>query len=198
MIWIIWLVLPLLQRKRSSYHLPEDCTKREEYCCVKDERLSNYFHEIFFRLLLLFFCQVWHLKVSESCQTMLNVCICIWLDVLYHDDWSRMGYVGTLCGYLLLETSSWVHCIGTLLYILLAHSLYAGNTHNNVPTEYLLLYHILLYIHYILLYYTRNVPTGYLLQGIAASVLTSPWCQQSLPRPSFYSTWVRRGRCHGL
>ena len=92
----------------------------------------------------------------------------------------------------------YTHCVGTLLYILLAHSLYAGNTHNNVPTEYLLLYHILLYIHYILLYYTRNVPTGYLLQGIAASVLTSPWCQQSLPRPSFYSTWVRRGRCHGV
>ena len=125
------LVLPLLQRFYkiiASYHLPEDCTKREEYCCVKDERLSNYFHEIFFRLLLLFFCQVWHLKVSESCQTMLNVCICIWLDVSYHDDWSRMGYVGTLCGYLLLETSSWVHCVGTLLYILLA-DLCASNTH---------------------------------------------------------------------
>ena len=98
-------------QKFASYHLPEDCTKREEYCCVKDERFSNYFHEIFFRLLLLFFCQVWHLKVSESCQTMLDVCICIWLDTLYHDDWSRMGYVGTLCGYLLLETSSWVHCV---------------------------------------------------------------------------------------
>ena len=89
------LVLPLLQ-KCASYHLPEDCTKREEYCCVKDERLSNYFHEIFFRLLLLFFCQVWHLKESESCQTMLDVYICIWLVFLYHDDWSRMGYVGTL------------------------------------------------------------------------------------------------------
>ena len=74
------LVTKILQ-KCASYHLPEDCTKREEYCCVKDERLSNYFHEIFFRLLLLLFCQVWHLEVSESCQTMLNVCICIWLDV---------------------------------------------------------------------------------------------------------------------
>ena len=130
------LATEILQ-KCASYHLPEDCTKREEYCCVKDERLSNYFHEIFFRLLLLFFCQVWHLKVSESCQTMLNVCICIWLDVSYHDDWSRMGYVGTLCGYLLLETSSWVHCVGTLLYILFADCARVIPTHN-APTGYLL------------------------------------------------------------
>ena len=61
---------------------------------------------------------------------MLDVCICIWLDTLYHDDWSRMGYVGTLCGYLLLETSTWVNCVGTLLYILLAHYVRLIPTHN--------------------------------------------------------------------
>ena len=88
----------------------------------------------------------------------------------------------------------YTHCVSTLLYILLAHYVRVIPTHN-VPQCTKMYHNVPQCVHVIP---THNVPTGYLLQGIAASVLISLGCQQSLPRPSLYFTWARRGRCHGL
>ena len=216
------LVLPLLQRfykKCASYHLPEDCTKREEYCCVKDERLSNYFHEIFFRLLLLFFCHVWHLKSNWKLSNHVEcLYLCLawsfvsrWLvthGLRWHIVWVFITgdiVLGALCRYIV------VHIVGRLC---------ASNTHSQCThwvfitrrrktdrwqrkesntcmfKQTLFPFHPfldVLQVRSVLVIPTaHNVPTGHLLQGIAASVLISLGCQQSLPRPFLYSTWARR------